>query len=128
MDVDGNTKMGVLQSEEAPLCMAEMTRCAIAHEHGRNDDRSWQEWAVTRAAEKETKRRERKMCNGPHMDKGMSRRAWLHGWTTMLSRMGDDVQMQGEELCDIAQIWLRARRVLSRLDVDERWKDKHGHA
>jgi hypothetical protein len=41
MDVDGNKKMGVLQREEAPLRMDEMTRCAIAHEHGQNDDRSW---------------------------------------------------------------------------------------
>jgi hypothetical protein len=41
MDVDGNNKMGVLQGEEALLHMDEMTRCAIALEHGQNDDRSW---------------------------------------------------------------------------------------
>jgi hypothetical protein len=61
------------------------------------------------------------------MDKRMSRRAWSHGRTTMPSRMGDDVQVEGEELCDIVQRWLRASRMLMCLYMDERWKDEHRH-
>jgi hypothetical protein len=53
---------------------------------------------------------------------------WSHGRTTMPSRMGDDVQVEGEELCDIVQRWLRASHMLMRLYMDERWKDEHRHA
>jgi type II secretory pathway component PulJ len=59
------------------------------------------------------------------MDKAMSRRGWLRSRTDKPLRVVEAVQVRKEEMCDVAKRWVRAWRVLSRLNVDGRWGEEH---
>jgi hypothetical protein len=59
------------------------------------------------------------------MDRAMSRRAWLRSQTDKPLQVVEAGQVQKEEMCDVAKRWVRAWRVLSHLNVDERWGEEH---